>query len=146
MSEARFNRLEELKAEVAAALNLPVAATNVLLLSALKLEHELLIEALVAGRAVEPNALLNLTEAIARFIPAGPPLKVEVEIVDTLVGICPNCKTEVRPYTPPDRSPAPLTPSAPETHTDAAPMPGTRSSEAAPKRDNVVPLWSNQPP
>jgi hypothetical protein len=51
MSEARYTRLEELKAEAAAALNLPINADNVVLLSALKLEHEVLLESLIAGRA-----------------------------------------------------------------------------------------------
>ena len=91
MSEARYTRLEELKAEAAAALNLPINADNVVLLSALKLEHEVLLESLIAGRAVDPSALLNITEAIAKFAPAMPPPKVEVTFVERLHGICEKC-------------------------------------------------------
>jgi hypothetical protein len=91
MSEARYTRLEELKAEAAAALNLPINAGNVVLLSALKLEHEVLLESLIAGRAVDPSALLNITEAIAKFAPATPPPKVEVTFVERLHGICEKC-------------------------------------------------------
>ena len=91
MSEARYTRLEELKVEAAAALNLPINADNVVLLSALKLEHEVLLESLIAGRAVDPSALLNITEAIAKFAPAMPPPKVEVIFVEQLHGICEKC-------------------------------------------------------
>jgi hypothetical protein len=87
----RYTRLEELKAEAAAALNLPINADNVVVLSALKLEHEVLLESLIAGRAVDPGALLNITEAIAKFAPATPPPKVEVTIVEGLHGICEKC-------------------------------------------------------
>ena len=58
MSEARYTRLEELKAEAAAALNLPINADNVVLVSALKLEHEVLLES-IAGRAVDPRTCLQ---------------------------------------------------------------------------------------
>jgi len=73
MSEARYTRLEELKAEAAAALNLPINADNVVLLSALKLEHEVLLESLT------------------KFAPATPPPKVEVIFVEQLHGICEKC-------------------------------------------------------
>jgi hypothetical protein len=103
LTEARYTRLEELKAEAAAVLGLSVDADRVVMLAALKLQHQSMLENLVAGRNVDADSLLAITRAISELLP--PPLpkipEVKIEIVDTLVGICSKCGHEHRPYQPP---------------------------------------------
>jgi hypothetical protein len=119
-----------LKAEAAAVLGLPVDADRVVMLAALKLQHQTMLESLVAGRNIDADALLAITRAISELLP--PPLpkipEVKIELVDTLVGICSKCGHEHRPYRPPveggkqtvDPSPpppeAPPRPPAPPTN------------------------------
>jgi hypothetical protein len=92
-----------LKAEAAAVLGLPVDADRVVMLAALKLQHQTMLESLVAGRNTDADALLAITRAISELLPpAGPKIpEVKIEIVDTLVGICSKCGHEHRPYQPP---------------------------------------------
>jgi hypothetical protein len=84
-------------------LGLPVDADRVVMLAALKLQHQTMLESLVAGRNIDADALLAITRAISELLP--PPLpkipEVKIEIVDTLVGICSKCGHEHRPYQPP---------------------------------------------
>jgi hypothetical protein len=54
----RFNRLEQLKAQIAAALGLSVESDSVIIPAALKLKYEILIEDLVAGRSVNATELV----------------------------------------------------------------------------------------
>jgi hypothetical protein len=118
MSDHRFERLEALTAEAAATLNLPINADRVVMLAALKLQHQTMLENLVAGRNVDADSLLAITRAISELLPPPVPKipEVKIEIVDTLVGICSKCGHEHRPYQPPvegwkqtvDPSPPPL--------------------------------------
>ena len=84
-------------------LGLSVDADRVVMLAALKLQHQSMLENLVAGRNVDADSLLAITRAISELLP--PPLpkipEVKIEIVDTLVGICSKCGHEHRPYQPP---------------------------------------------
>jgi hypothetical protein len=99
----RYTRLEELKAEAAVVLGLTVDADRVVMLAALKLQHQTMLESLVAGRNTDPDALLAITRAISGLLPPPVPKipEVKVEIVDTLVGVCSKCGHEHRPYQPP---------------------------------------------
>jgi hypothetical protein len=111
-------------------LGLPVDADRVVMLAALKLQHQAMLENLVAGRNVDADSLLAITRAISELLPPPVPQipEVKIEIVDTLVGICSKCGHEHRPYQPPvegvkqtvDPSPpqceAPPRPPAPPTN------------------------------
>jgi hypothetical protein len=124
MSDHRFERLEALKAEAAATLNLPINADRVVMLAALKLQHQTMLENLVAGRNVDADSLLAITRAISELLP--PPVPqipdVKIEIVDTLVGICSKCGHEQRPYQPPvEGGKQTVDPSPPQP--EAAPRP-----------------------
>jgi hypothetical protein len=103
MSQERFSRLETLKSEAAAVLGLPIDADRVVMLAALKLQHQTMLENLVAGRNIDADTLLAITRAISELLPPPVPKipEVKIEIVDTLVGICSKCGHEHRPYQPP---------------------------------------------
>jgi hypothetical protein len=117
VSQERYNRLEGLKTEAAAALNLPIDADRVVMLAALKLQHQMMLENLVAGRNVDADSLLAITRAISELLPPPVPKipEVKVEFVDTLVGICSKCGHKHRPYQPPVEGGKPtVKPSPPE--------------------------------
>ena len=97
MSE-RYDRLQELQREASALLGLPTDADRVVLLSALKFQHQTMLESLIAGRNIDAAELLSVTEAIDRYIPAAPPSKVEVRFVEQLHGVCQKCG-HVQPQT-----------------------------------------------
>ena len=73
MSDHRVERLGALKAEAVETLRLPIDGDKVTLLAALRLAHEVQLERLVAGGAVDPATLLNLTETIDKLTPGLPP-------------------------------------------------------------------------
>ena len=95
---SRFDRLEELKAEAAALLNLPVDADNVILLAALKLQHQAMVEGLVAGRSVDAAEMINVTEAISKFVPAA---QNTVQLTIQPVTLCGRCREAFQPQPPP---------------------------------------------
>jgi hypothetical protein len=66
-----------------------------------RLSFEVYQARLIEGRDVDPATLRWFLEEETRYAPQQSPLKVEVAIVDGLVGICPHCKAEVHPYEPP---------------------------------------------
>lgn len=106
MSE-RYDRLQELQREASALLGLPTDADRVVLLSTLKFQHQTMLEGLIAGRKIDAAELLSVTEAIDKFIPAAPPPKVELMIVEQLHGVCRKCG-HVQPQTEPlSASPSP---------------------------------------
>jgi hypothetical protein len=125
-------------------LGLSVDADRVVMLAALKLQHQTMLENLVAGRNVDADSLLAITRAISELLP--PPLpkipEVKIEIVDTLVGICSKCGHEHRPYQPPvegarpNAEPSPPPPEAPPR----PPEPPTNVIEMRPRsiRDGAV--------
>ena len=83
----RFDRLQEIKTEIAALTGQPVESDAVIIPAAYKLKFEILIEDLVAGRSVNPIELLNLGQAVREFMPL-PKAQVEINIVAM---ICPEC-------------------------------------------------------
>jgi hypothetical protein len=137
MSGHRFERLEAFKVEAAATLDLPINADRVVMLAALKLQHQTMLENLVAGRNVDADSLLAITRAISELLPPPVPKipEVKIEIVDTLVGICSKCGHEHRPYQPPVKGgkqtvdPSPLQPEAPPR----PPAPPTNVIEMRPR-------------
>jgi hypothetical protein len=93
MSETdRLRRLEELQAQAAEGLGLPIEHEKVQALASLRLAHESVVERLVHGGGGDHAAttLLNLSEAISRLSPDAPPQAITLEIVHN-VGICPQC-------------------------------------------------------
>jgi hypothetical protein len=94
----RYDRLQELQREASALLGLPTDADRVVLLSALKFQHQTMLEGFIAGRNIDASELLSVTEAIGKFIPAAPPPKVELMIVEQLHGVCQKCG-HVQPQT-----------------------------------------------
>jgi hypothetical protein len=118
-------------------LGLPVDADRVVMLAALKLQHQTMLENIVAGRNIDADSLLAITRAISELLP--PPLpkipEVKIEIVDTLVGICSKCGHEHRPYQPPvegarsNVKPSPPPPEAPPR----SPEPTTNVIEMRPR-------------
>jgi hypothetical protein len=137
MSGHRFERLEALKAEAAGALNLPIDADRVVMLAALKLQHQTMLESLVGGRNIDADALLAITRAISELLPPPVPQipEVKIEIVDTLVGICGKCGHEHRPYRPPVEDPKPnAKPSPPPPEAvSCSPAPPTNVIEMRPR-------------
>ena len=89
MKGDRFERLEQLRKEAAERLRLPVEHDKVQLLAALRLNHETLVEKLVAGNSVNPDQLLALSEAIDKLTPELPPQKITVEFVEGPIERCP---------------------------------------------------------
>ena len=89
---SRFDRL------AAALLNLPVDADNVVLLAALKLQHQAMVEGLVAGRSVDTAEMINVTEAINKFVPAA---QNTVQLTIQPVTLCGRCREAVGPELPP---------------------------------------------
>ena len=81
MKGDRFERLEQLRKEAAERLRLPLDHDKTQLLAALRLNHETLVEKLVAGSAVNPEQLLALSEAIDKLTPELPPQKITVEML-----------------------------------------------------------------
>jgi hypothetical protein len=107
MSELRYKRLEELRAEAAAELGKPLDADDVVTLAALRLSRENLIARLTSG-AGDPERLserlLTVGAAIKELSLSSPPT---VELVITRGVLCPQCRAE-RPMTDEERSqPAP---------------------------------------
>ena len=126
---SRFDRLEELKAEAAALLNLPVDADNVILLAALKLQHQAMVEGLVAGRSVDAAEMINVTEAISKFVPAA---QNTVQLTIQPVTLCGRCRGAVEPEQPPaaEARPSPR-PSKPPANVVLL-KPAQRSNNGAP--------------
>jgi len=112
-SEQRYARLSELTQSAAVRLQLPADHPKVTGLAALLLKHELLQAQLVnGGKDVDPNVLVNLSEAIERACPTlPPPLKVELKIAPKAAITCPcGCGHTFSPYnmkpvTPPEAPP-----------------------------------------
>src|SRR6516164_11472539 len=98
MKGDRFERLEQLRKEAAERLRLPLDHDKTQLLAALRLNHETLVEKLVAGSAVNPEQLLALSEAIDKLTPELPPQKITVEFVEGVVGLftCQHCHQQNR--------------------------------------------------
>ena len=117
-------------------LGLPVDADRVVMLAALKLQHQTMLENLVAGRNIDADTLLAITRAISELLPPPVPQipEVKIEIVDTLVGICSKCGHEHRPYQPPVEVPKPnMKPSPPPEALPCSPAPPTNVIEMRPR-------------
>jgi hypothetical protein len=115
-------------------LGLPVDADRVVMLAALKLQHQTMLENLVAGRNIDADTLLAITRAISELLPPPVPKipEVKIEIVDTLVGICSKCGHQHRPYQPPVEGARPnAEPSPPPP--EAPPEPPTNVIEMRPR-------------
>jgi hypothetical protein len=106
---ARFREILEQAAKDLGCEPTADVATHV---AALRMGRETHLAKLIAGADVDPDALLRIDAALKRYLPEAPPHKIEIAFCESLTGICPNCKHEVYPYTPP-RAPSPMpTPSS----------------------------------
>jgi hypothetical protein len=112
MKGDRFERLEVLRQEAADRLRLPIEHDKVQLLAALRLNHETLVEKLVAGNSVSPDQLLALSEAIDKLSPDLPPRKIEIELVEGPIEKCPSCGWCRNDGAPPKQEPNDVTPKA----------------------------------
>jgi hypothetical protein len=91
--EDRYKRLEVLRQQAAETLRLPLNAEKTILLSALRLSHEIEVERLLAGAKPDPGSLLALSEAIDRLTPALPPASIQIEFVEPTDGpLVPHCR------------------------------------------------------
>jgi hypothetical protein len=90
----RFKRLEALKTEAAERLKLPADHDRVVLLAALKLNHETLLARLVGGEARGISAeILSITEAIDKMLPPDLPKSINIKWIGSVVGTyrCKHC-------------------------------------------------------
>jgi hypothetical protein len=89
----RYDKFERFRAEAAEKLRLPVDNDRVRLLAALKLNHEALLERMIRGDNVSPDHVTTLTEAIEGMLPPEVPSKINIQIVQGVVGIytCKHC-------------------------------------------------------
>lgn len=104
--------------------------------------HDTLQAKLATGANINIDGLMKLDAAMAEIRASVPqePVRVELEIVKGIVGICPSCKAEIRPYEPPpDPPPSAPTPPPPS---DTQPEP---SKPKQPKPSNVVELRPHPP-
>jgi len=124
MKGDRFERLEVLRQEAADRLRLPIEHDKTQLLAALRLNHESMVERLVAGHTVNPDQLLALSEAIDKLTPELPPQKIEIEIVSGVVGLftCQHChqQNRIENYTEPPKKDYPRTIDAEPVKADEA--------------------------
>ena len=112
MKGDRFERLEQLRKEAAERLRLPLDHDKTQLLAALRLNHETLVEKLVAGNSVNPDQLLALSEAIDKLTPELPPQKITVEFVEGPIERCPACGWCRDDQVPSKKEPINITPKA----------------------------------
>jgi hypothetical protein len=93
IAEKRFEKLERLKKQAAEDIRLPVDHRRVLMLAALRLNHETLLEKMIAGGNVDPTDLMTLTETIEKLHPPLPPAEIKVTIVEGVARPvkCPHC-------------------------------------------------------
>jgi hypothetical protein len=99
-NKERYERLQQLRATVAAQLGLPVENERVVVAAALRLHHESLMERLIAGKLPDTGDLLRTAEAILSACPPIETHKVTVEIVNPARTKCPRCAYEFDPDAP----------------------------------------------
>jgi hypothetical protein len=103
---SRAQRFEQLRREAARELGIKATDEKAAHVATLRLARETVATRLIAGQAVDPDALLKLDEALKHYLPAEE-LRVEVEIVSGHVDICPRCHwtrpAEPRPLTEAER-------------------------------------------
>ncbi len=144
MSEARFNRFEELRREAASMLKLPETADNVVLLVALRLQHERMIEALVAGRVVDAADLLRVSQGIREYAPPAEPVSVDIQLVSGTFDVCPKCGYTA-PAAPKPEPPIEASPVVEPTAVTATQV-DDKPKVATPPTADIVELPKRQPP
>jgi hypothetical protein len=90
MSQARYDRLQTLKAQAAAQFELPVDSERVSIIAGLRLHQEQLQERMYAGKGVSTADLLEIAKAIVDVSPA-PQRSCEIVIVDGIFTVSPRC-------------------------------------------------------
>jgi hypothetical protein len=146
VSEQRYKRLEELRAEAAVELSKPVDSDDVTTLAALRLSRENLLARLTSGTG-DPERiserLLTVGAAIKELSLSSPPT---VDLVITRGVLCPQCRT-MRPMTAeelaqpaPQQSSRRSSPASPPAST----LPLENATEA--KNNNHAPAASPSPP
>src|SRR5262249_6584904 len=75
---------------------------RVRIIATLKFAHELGLGRMIEHGDFDANDLLRISEELRRLMPPPAPPKVEIGIVDTLIGICAKCGHEHAGYKPPE--------------------------------------------
>lgn len=127
MSSSRTELYKKLLRQVAKELDEKPSAEIVKHVATLRLMRKNLQIRLLTGERIDPGDIVKLDEALRHYLPAGKPIKVDINIVPS-VGPAPDTPSPSSP--PPDPSP-PSTPPPTET--------GPPAPSAAPA-SNVVPL------
>jgi hypothetical protein len=98
---AAAKRFEELCAEAGKQLGVDANSEQAKLVATLRGCLEQQQVKLVAGHVLDPGLIVRLTELIAAQLPPPKPLRVAIQYVEGIVGICPKCKAEIGNYVAP---------------------------------------------